>query len=828
MIKKFYDLYVLKHPIKILILLLLGISFLAYHSTKLEIDASAETLLLDDDKDLQFTRTISKRYYNPNFLLVTYKPNSDLLSKESLTKLKNINDELLKLEKIESITSILNVPLLQSPTLSLSELTSEIKTLSNNIDKSLVKKEFLESELYKNNLVSNDFTTTALLLNLKDDKKYNKLLEKRNIFLAKKRAKDISQAETKELKEVILEFKAHRDFQRENDHQNIISIREILSKYQNNNTSLFLGGVNLIADDIVGFVKNDLLIYGSTLVLLLIIILWIIFRQIIWIILPIIICTLSVISTTGTLGLFGWEVTVISSNFVALQLIITISIVLHLVVRYRELSAKYTNSSQYKLVINTILSKLNPSFFAIITTIAGFGSLVLSGIQPVKNLGAMMSVGIAISLLIAFIVFPAILIMLKRVNATQESKFKLGIINSSTYLVEKKGPTIIIGSILLVIFSLTGASKLIVENSFINYFKKSTEIYKGMEVIDEQLGGTTPLDIILTFSKEEISIEIEEDNEDFDDFDDEYSESKNEEQYWFSEDKLNAIVKVHDYLDSIPEIGKVQSLATILKIGKLLNKGKDLDSFKLALLYTKLSDEYKQIILNPYINIEHNQARITTRIVDSNPSLRRNDLINKIKKDLKDIIQDSSVEYKLSNLMILYNNMLQSLFDSQIKTLGFVIVILFIMFFILFRSLKIALIAILSNIVPISIIFGIMGWLSIPLDIMTITIAAISIGIGVDDTIHYIHRFHEEYKKDHNYLNSMKRSHESIGYAMTYTSLVVIVGFSILILSNLIPTIYFGLLTVVVMITILASALLLLPKLLITFKPYGIKIKSHV
>jgi predicted RND superfamily exporter protein len=835
MTKKFLDLTILKHPIKVLFLLFLGVCFLGYYSTKLEIDASAETLLLDNDKDLQFTRQVSKRYYNPDFLLITYKPENDLLSKESLTTLKNLSDDLIKLEKIESITSILNVPLLQSPVQELTQLVDNIKTLSHkDIDKKLVKKEFLESEIYKNNLVSKDFSTTALMLNLKADKKYTELLNKRNSLLDRKRTKTISKEERTQLKNTSLEFKKHRDIQRELDHKNIESIRKIVSKYQNENTSLFLGGVGMIADDIVGFVKSDLLIYGSTLVLLLIIILWIIFRQIIWIVLPILICTLSVISTTGTLGLFGWEVTVISSNFIALQLIITISIVLHLVVRYRELSSKYKHASQYKLITNTILSKLNPSFFAIITTIAGFGSLVLSGIQPVKNLGWMMSAGIAISLLIAFIVFPAILIMMKEVRASNESKFKLGIISGSSYLVQKSGLSIIIGSILIVIFSLTGASKLIVENSFINYFKKSTEIYKGMEVIDEHLGGTTPLDVILKFksledNKENIDYEeTSTEEDDFDSFEDEFEESENDAQYWFSEDKMNAIIKVHNYLESIPEVGKVQSLATLLKVGKLLNKGDDLDGFKLALLYNKLPIEYKQIVLEPFINIEHNEARITMRIVDSNPELRRNELLKKIQTELKDIIEDDSIEYKLSNLMVLYNNMLQSLFQSQILTLGFVVVILFIMFYILFRSVSIAFIAILANIVPISSIFGIMGWLSIPLDIMTITIAAISIGIGVDDTIHYIHRFHEEYKKDHNYLSAMQRSHESIGYAMTYTSLVVIVGFSILVLSNLIPTIYFGLLTVVVMITILASALLLLPKLLILFKPYGIKKKSHV
>ena len=541
----------------------------------------------------------------------------------------------------------------------------------------------------------------------------------------------------------------------------------------------------------------------------------------IWILLPVVICILSVISTSGMLGLFGWEVTVITSNFISLQLIITISIVLHLIVRYRELTQIYKNASQYKLIINTLLSKLNPSFFAIITTIAGFGSLVLSGIEPVKNLGWMMSTGIAISLIISFIVFPSILITMKRIDITKSSNFKLKLIEKSAKLVETKGLFIILISIFIVIISLIGASKIIVENSFINYFKKSTEIYKGMEVIDNQLGGTTPLDVILTFNIKKEEEKTTAKNDEFSDFEDEFAQTENDEKYWFTVDKMKTITRVHDYLDSLGEVGKVSSLATLLKTGKTLNEGKDLDGFTLALLYEKLPKEYKDLILSPYISIEDNQARINTRIIDSNPELRRNELIEKLNRELPTIINDSTVEFRLSNLMILYNNMLQSLFDSQIKTLGFVVGILFIMFLILFRSALIALIAILANLVPISIVFGIMGWLNIPLDIMTITIAAISIGIGVDDTIHYIHRFHEEFKKDHNYINSMKRSHESIGYAMTYTSLVVIVGFSILVLSNLIPTIYFGLLTVIVMATMLASALLLLPKLIILLKPYS-------
>ncbi|RXJ80104.1 RND family transporter [Arcobacter sp. F2176] len=816
--KSFFDKFILNNPKKVLVALLLLISFLGYYATKLQIDASSETLLLENDKDLKLTREVNKRYKNRDILVLTVSPKNDLLSKSSLDLIRDISSDLEKLPRVELVTSILTVPMLESPVREIKDLVDKVNLLEDkDVDKKLAKKEFLTSPLYKNALVSSDFKTTSVVINLIRDDEYFDFLDKRNALIKKQRDGTITNPEAIELESVKNEFKIYRDKLRKAEHQNILDVRTIIKKYDNQAT-LFLGGTSMIANDVISFVKNDLAVYGTTLVFILIFVLWVIFRQVIWITLPILICILSVIATSGILGLFGWEITVISSNFIALQLIITISIVLHLIVRYRELSGRFVHASQYKLVINTILSKLNPSFFAIITTIAGFGSLVFSGIVPVINLGWMMSAGIAMSLFISFIVFPTILIMseIKRPHKKLENHSSLT--SFSSYIVENKSKYIFIGTALIIVFSLTGTTKLKVENSFINYFKKDTQIYKGMEVIDKKLGGTTPLDIILDF-KVEKKAKKESSSDDFS-FEDEFESTSNDAQYWFTEDKMALIMKVHNYLESLDSVGNVQSLATLLKIGKTLNKGEPLDGFKLALLYNKLPEKYKNLILSPYIDIKKNEARFSLRIIDSNPNLRRNDFLNKIKNDLKEMIPQSEASYKVTGIMVLYNNMLQSLFNSQIKTLGFVIAILFLMFIILFRSIKVALIAIITNIVPIGIVFGIMGWLGIPLDIMTITIAAISIGIGVDDTIHYIHRFKEEFKVDHDYIEAMKRSHASIGYAMYYTTLVVVLGFSILVLSNLIPTIYFGLLTVIVMIAMLCSALLLLPRLLIIFKPY--------
>ncbi len=815
MLKKFYQHFILEYPKRILTLLLVGIFSFGYYATKLEIDASSDTLLLDDDPSLKLSQNISKRFTGSNMLIVTYSPNAAMLSAESLHNLKALSDELTALPLVSSVNSILTVPLLLSPPQAISELINDVKTLSSpNIDKKLVKHEFLSNPLYKGNLVSEDFKTSAILLNLSKDYKYNELKEK------KKKLESIQNPSLKEklaLTQVISEFKQHRDKQRDIQEENIKDIRSILSKYQNN-ASLFLGGINMIANDIVGYVKSDLLIYGSTLIIILLLVLWFVFKELKWVFIPLLIAVLSVLSITSTLGFFAWEITVISSNFIALQLIITLSVVLHLIVHYNEMLAKYPSVSNKKLILATILNKAKPTLFAIITTIAGFSSLVISNIKPIINLGWMMSAGIALSLVIAFIVFPTVLILLPKgkTKTIRKEPKKSSFSQYCLKLVLHDKKAIFIATTIILLFSFTGASKLIVENSFINYFKQDTEIYQGMKIIDEQLGGTTPLDIILTFNEAPTELVDEEDE-----FDDEFSENENDEQYWFTKEKMDKILEVHNYLESIEEIGTVQSLASILKIGKQLNHNKELDGLSLGLLYTHLPSQYKSLILSPYINIENNQVRFATRVIDSNEALRRDILLKKIQKDLNAMINPKIGKFELSNLMVLYNNMLQSLFDSQISTLGFVLVIIFLMFLILFLSVRIATIAIAVNLVPIGLIFGFMGWFAIPLDIMTITIAAIAIGIGVDDTIHYLHRFKKEFDRSHDYALAVEASANSIGHAMEYTTITIMLGFSILVLSNLIPTIYFGLLTMLVMAAALLANLILLPKVLMFFKPFG-------
>jgi predicted RND superfamily exporter protein len=603
---------------------------------------------------------------------------------------------------------------------------------------------------------------------------------------------------------------------------------------------LFLGGVSMVADDLITFVKSDLKVFGFGVFCFLIITLGVVFRRVRWILLPMFCCALSALCMFGLLGFLGLEVTVISSNFVSLQLIITMAIAIHLIVRYRELHSMNPDTENRALILETVRLKLQPCLFAALTTIAGFGSLLFSNIKPVISFGWMMTAGIAVSLVLTFLLFPSVLLLMKKERPQGPGNQSFSLLPVLSRFTERHGMLILIVSFVTLVLSGIGISKLRVENSFIDYFKKSTEIYQGMKVIDQNLGGTTPLDVIVDLDSPKVepliqTVELDgEGDESLDEFDefedfeefDEFEDVSHDEKYWFTEGKMAQVSRIHDYLQGLPEVGKVMSLGMILKIAERLNDGKPLDSFQLALLYEEFPVEYRDLLLKPYVSIEHNQVRFWARIKDSEESLERNVFLKRVEDELIHELGLERDHIRLSGYLVLYNNMLQSLFSSQILTIGIVVVVLMVMFLVLFRSLKVSLIAIFPNILSVAFVLGMMGWLDIPLDMMTITIAAISVGIAVDNTIHYIHRFEEEFQVDGNYIQSVHRCHGSIGYAMYYTSITIIIGFSILALSNFVPSIYFGLLTGLAMFIALIAALTLLPQLMIVIKPYGAKTRT--
>ncbi|MBN4054340.1 MMPL family transporter [Nitrospira defluvii] len=823
---RFFDRIILEWPRTVLVCILLFIAILAYQSKDFRLDASADTLILEDDRDLRYTRTILNRYGEQDFVVVTFTPNEDLFSDEVLETIARLQSDLAALQGVASVMSLLDVPLLESPPIPIKALGKAIMVLrSPDVDKALARVEFKNSPIYQNLIVSPDLKTTALQVIFPDDTVGKALLARRTELRDKEREGSLSPRDEEAYLQVKTDYRQHNDRIKKVRNRNIAEIRAVMDRYRNE-AELFLGGVSMIADDLITFIKNDLKLFGVGVLCFLIITLRLIFRRIRWIIIPLICCFFSTLAMIGFLGLFGWEVTVISSNFVSLQLIITMAITIHLIVRYRELEAADPEADARALILETVVSMFKPCLYAALTTIAGFGSLVLSKILPVINFGWMMIAGIVVSLLLTFLIFPVILTFLGKAVSGSSNKPTFPLTSILADFTAARGNLIVAVSVATLVFSLAGISRLVVENSFIDYFKQSTEIYQGMKLIDQTLGGTTPLDVIIDFETPEEAPpadtpkgELDEDDT-FDDFE-EFEEEQNADKYWFTTEKMDLIKKIDAYLDGIPETGKVLSLGTMLQVAEKLNKGEALDNFELALLYEKLPEEMLSIVLTPYVSIENNQVRFAIRIRDSEKSLKRDALLKKIYADLTSQFGLKETQVHLGGMMVLYNNMLQSLFDSQIKTLGITVLALTIMFLILFRSFKFSLIAVLPNLLSVGLVLGIMGWLKIPLDMMTITIAAISVGIAVDDTIHYIHRFIHEFSKDQNYIQTMYRCHNSIGHAMYYTSITIVIGFSILTLSNFIPSIYFGLLTGLAMVIALIAAMTLLPQLIILMKPLG-------
>ncbi len=830
-VKWFYNRILFKHPVIVLVCFFLVLGALAINARNFQIEASAETLIDQTDEKYLYFQEIIDRYGFEDFVFITYTPyDADLLSREVLSSIDQLRDEVSALEGIESVMSILDVPLFESPPRPLAEMIRDLWTLRDpEIDMEMAREEFITSPLYRNLLVSPDFETTAMQINFRPDEKYEALWDRQQEYREILRQRSLTPEEEQAFSETERQLRRQRSIMEEERHHDIQQIRALMVRYEAD-AELFLGGISIIADDLMSFIRSDLRVFSGAVLAFLIIVLGIVFRQFRWVALPILCCAFSVTAMMGLLGLFGWRVTIVSANFIALQLIFTMAISIHLVVHYRELAAQKPDAGNAEITRETMLVMKTPIFYAGLTTMAGFGSLWFSEILPVVTFGWMMAAGIFTSLVVTFIFFPAVSMLFSEkalVSARGSKRHRLSFPILMSRVTAKQGSLIFIASVVILVASIAGILQLRVENSFLNYFKTSTDTYQGLKVLDRQLGGTTPLDVVIRFDdgndpQDNVNGGFDNDgwNDEFDEFDDFAEFDEDAEQYWFTEHRLARIEAVHDYLDEIEYTGKVMSLAVLNKMARRVT-GAELDTFQINLVFNQFPEEYRELLVGPFVSIEHNETRINLRVIDSSEGLRRNELLNQIRNDLNEIHGFSPENVTLTGMMVLYNAVLQQLFSSQIMTIGVVLAALLGMFLILFRSVKIALIALVPNILSIAVVLGMLGWLDIPLDIMTITIASVSIGIAVDDTIHYIYRFMKEFAENGNYIETMYRCHGTIGYALYYTSITITAGFAILTLSNFIPTIIFGLFSGIAMLIALLGALTLLPRLIILVKPFG-------
>ena len=802
-----------------LLLLAIFVIFSIYQAKNFNLDASSDALLLEGDKDLKYLREVNERYGTKDFLVLTYTPVSSFTEKETVLNLQLLKSKIEKLTWVDSVITVIDVPLLKSTDENLMDRLKNYKTLAYpEIDRKRGFEEILNSPIYKDYVISKDGKTSGIVVYLKKDQRLNEYIKIKDKYFNQSNEIGLSKEEKANYKNFVKEYEEYKNLYNIRNHQNINEIRDVIGKY-GENAKIHLGGIPMIADDMMSFIKKDIIVFGIGVFIFIIFTLWFVFKNIKWVLMPLIGCATSVIIMIGLLGFYGWKVTVISSNFIALMLILNMAMNIHLTVRFLQLKKEFPQISKSEAVLDASKKMVLPILYTVLTTICAFLSLIFSGIKPIIDFGWMMTLGLLVSFFVTFLLLPSLLGIFSSEKDINIKNSQTSFVTSLLGSVAKKSKIILFGcTLIILIASIIGISKLEVENSFINYFDKETEIYKGMKKIDDDLGGTTPLNIILKFPKKQ---EEKTNNDDeFSEWDEDIENNEEKSKYWFTRDKMDKILKVHDYLDSLPEIGKVLSFGSILRVAEDLNN-KKLQSLEIAVLYSKIPEEIKKEIISPYISVDEDEARVVVRVKDSLKDLRRDDLIKKINSDLNTKLGLNKDEFRLAGVLILFNNLLQSLFKSQILTLGIVLIGIFIMFLILFRNVTLSLIGIVPNFLAALFILGIIGLTGIPLDMMTITIAAITIGIAVDNSIHYIYRFREEFKKINNYNQTLDKCHQTVGIAILNTSITIVFGFSILVLSNFIPTIYFGVFTGVAMLLAMISVLTLLPKLLLVYKPFG-------
>ena len=836
-------LFVVTYPKTVLLLIALILIGMAAGLPRFKLDASSESLTLEHDHDLDVFREVSQRYRSGDFLVVAYTPEDDLFSDASLATLAELRSDLLQIEGVVGINSILDVPLLYSPKLSLTDIAKGPPTLlSEGVSRAQARQEFLTSPIYKDLILGPEGKTTALQLNLTVDDRYIQLVQERDELRAKRDSQGLTKAEEAALDEVSEIFLQYRTQAARDSRARVQAVRDLVAQYEDK-AEIFVGGVSMITADMIRFIQHDLVVFGLAVLAFMLIILGTIFRTWRFVIIPIAVCITSVVMMLGLVSWLDWRLTVISSNFVALLLVITLALTIHLVVRYREYAADNPDWSQRRLVVETARTMALPCLYTSLTTIAAFASLVISDIGPVIDFGWLMTIGLVVALVLAFSLLPAALMLLPRESGPvlhdDEEHKRPPITLYCSRFVENHGRWVAILSVLVAILSIWGVSRLQVENRFIDYFHEETEIHQGLLLIDQKLGGTISLDILIDAPEQAASpwSNGEEDpfaetatttaeEDPFATADPFAADTGNatEPKYWMTVGNLRQIEELHDWLDAQPEIGKVQSLATLYKVGKDLNGG--FNDFELALMANALPEYVADVLLGPYLSSADKQTRITMRVKDSYPGLKRLALVERIRQHIDDTNNFEMENVQFNGLLVLYNNMLQSLFSSQITTAGAVFAVILLMLVVLFRSVVVAVTAIIPNLLAAVAILGSMGLFGVPLDMMTITIAAITLGIGVDGTIHYVYRFKKEIVVDGDYVQAMHRSHGSIGRAVYYTTVVIVFGFSIMALSQFIPTIYFGLLTGVAMLLALLSSLVLLPKLLLFVRPFNRLVKS--
>ena len=742
-----------------LLSILLVVALLSFGIKNFKFDASSDTLVLENDTLFEQYEQTNEKFGESEFLVVAVDNKGSEFNYKFLEKISNLQEKLGALPEVTNALSILDAPLLQQPRVPLLKTDNNIKYfLKDDLNLSSSLDELINSPIFSNLIVNDAGNVFAIQLNL--DEEY--------------------------------EFGA--------------AVKRIRSTINDWDGVAYLAGPAMIVEDTINYIKSDVVIFGFVTFIIFSFLLFLFLKDF-WATSVVMINSSLVLSSSmGLLGIFDWPISIVSSNFLALLLITSIAVSVHIIVKLQSVKNTRTNH------IDAISEIIIPCLYTALTTMVGFGALMFSGIKPVIDFGKMMMIGVAVNFIISFVFIPTCIFfrpfVLARGDRLENFLFQFYLKTKS--LLPTNPLTLILLALPIFLYLSTN---LKVENKFIDYFQKDTEIYKGMSLIDGELGGTSPIDITLT---------IPEEGSDFDEYDLFFSEGSSVPEYWWKKDNMDVLKSIQENLNKLDGVGKVLSIANGIQLAEELNNYNELGDLELIFIKNTLLDsETASELIDSYITSDDREVRIGLRVKDSTDNLSREKLIKNIYKIVDEETANSNYSYQISGLGILYNNLLQSLFSSQIKSLIFVFGAIFFMLLMLFRNILRSFFILLIPAFSVSAILSIMSIMAIPLDIMTITIASISVGMSVDYSIHFAWRYIKEKMKNQKknatseaFTLSEKNTFELTGKAIFITGFTIILGFLILILSNFNPTILFGILSALAILISMKMTFIVMPRML--------------
>ena len=792
-------------PWLLLVGVLIAVAVSAAFWPRFSFDASSDTLVVKGDpKLIDYLRT-AQRFASDEFVVLSWRPrDAAVFDRRSLEALASLERDIEALDGVSDVVSVLDAPLLGNPSMQVADLAEGYQTLRDeDVDLAAARVELTTSALFASQLISSDGKTAALRIGFEPWPEYDALVERRNVLNG---ASTLTARETEELQTIESRYREDRVVYRDNRKQLIESIRAVRDQHADT-AVMHLGGVPMIAADVIDYVQRDVLLFGALVLTVVMGMLWLFFRRIRWIALPLLTSAITIALLIGWLGFLDTPITVVSSNFIALIGIITISFTVHLVVRHRELLARNPDMPHLDCVRESIRSKFAPTLYTAMTDTVAFASLLTASIVPVEDFGWMMCVGVIFAFVVTFTFYPAAISVLAKGAASVTLGMPLALTEMASRLSRHHYRWILASAVVVAGMAVYGLTLISLENRFVDYFAEDSEIRQGMLLIDQDLGGTLPMEVIVTFPAFTPPDPDDPFNLDF-------TPDPYPERYWFTPDKVGLVDSLESYVREQPGVGSTQSVADLERVARTFNGGDPLSLFQIAAVLGAIPATVRAQLVEPLASPETGELRISARVRDSDVTIDRQALVAGIRDHAIDELGMDPTDIRVTGMLVLFEDTLQQLFQSQVNTIVWVIAATFLMFLVLLRSFRLAVVGVIPIVLAAAATISFMGFAGIALDMMTITVAAIAVGMGVDDAIHYLHRFREEFAACGDVDQAVAASHASIGRAMYFTTVIVMAGFSILVFSNFRPTVHFGILTAAAMVIALTANLTLLPSLL--------------